>query len=162
MKVSATEEHGLRCLMRLATAWKAGETVTIPEVARCEGMSPQYAAKLVAMLRRGALVRSVRGVKGGVGLARAPESITLTEALAALAGVPVRTGPCMALDGPRCERAGTCGLRGVWDRVTHVVTDVLDGVTLADLVVNGRSEAGGDGSRQGPPTPARWSTEPRA
>ena len=40
--------------------------------------------------------------------------------------------------------------------------DPTPGVTLADLVVNGRSEAGGGGSRQGGPTPARWSTEPRA
>jgi Rrf2 family protein len=162
MKVSATEEHGLRCLMRLAIAWKAGESVTIPEVARCEGMSPPYAAKLVAMLRRAALVRSVRGVKGGVGLSRAPESITLTEAMSALAGSPVRTGPCMGPEGVRCDRQGTCGLRGVWDRVTTVVTGVLDGVTLADLVANGRSEAGGGESRSGVTAPARWSSEPRA
>lgn len=160
MKVSATEELGLRCLMRLADAWREGEYLTIPEVARREGMSPQYAAKLIAMLRRGGLVRSLRGVKGGVSLSRAPDAVTLTESLAALAGTPVRTGPCMGPDGTRCDRAAGCGLRSVWDRVTNVVTGVLDGVTLADLVVNGRPDAGGGSNREGR-APARWASEPR-
>jgi len=155
MKVSATEEHGVRCLMRLAIAWQAGVTTTLPEVARCENMSPQYAAKLAATLRRAGLVRSVRGVRGGVGLARAPETITLTEALAALSGTPVRTGPCMGPDGTDCSHQGHCGLRGVWTRVATVVTGVLDEVTLADLVAGGRPvpEAG--------PTAARWPSSPR-
>lgn len=151
MKVSSTEEHGVRCLMRLAVAWAEGESLTLPEVARREGMSPQYAAKLVSLLRRGGLVRSVRGVKGGVGLARDPATITLTEALAALAGTPVKTGPCLGPDGTRCDRMADCGLRGVWNRVTVVVTGVLDGVTLADLVAGGRPAAAGNGDR------AKWS-----
>jgi len=155
MKVSATEEHGLRCLMRLAIAWQAGRPVTIPEVARAEAMSPQYAAKLVSMLRRAGMVRSTRGIQGGVALARPPESIPVGEALAALAGAPVRTGPCMVPGGGGCGLAATCGLHEVWARVAEAVDRVLDGVTLADLVARGRPEAGGPGSG-GHPGPARW------
>ena len=155
MKVSATEEHALRCLMRMASAWKEGESITIPEVARREGMSPQYAAKLAAMLRRGGLVRSVRGMKGGVGLSRPPEAITVTQVLAALAGAPIRTGPCLGPEGPVCQRAGDCGLRAVCTRVTAVVTGMLDEVTLADLVANGRPAAG-DGTKG-----ARWPSAAR-
>ena len=161
MKVSATEEHGLRCLMRLAVAWKTGDPVTIPEVARCEGMSPTYVAKLVAILRRADLVRSVRGVKGGVGLSRAPENMTLTEAMSALAGAPVRTGPCMGPESMPCERSGTCGLRNVWNRVANAVTTVLDGVTIADLVEGGRAGAVGGETRDGLTIPARWAVESR-
>jgi Rrf2 family protein len=73
VKVSATEEYGVRCLMRLARAWPEGRAVTTQQVASDEGLPPHYAAKLVGQFRRGGLVRSARGVRGGVRLARPPE-----------------------------------------------------------------------------------------
>ncbi len=160
MKVSATEEYGLRCLMRLAVAWGTGEFMTIPQVARLEGLSPQHVAKLVSILRRAGLVRSVRGMNGGVGLSRSPKDVTMTEALSALAGTPVRTGPCIGPSAAGCEMVGTCGLRNVWCRISDVVTGVLDGVTLADLVMNGRPGAAGL-QQNAAIEPARWGSGTR-
>ena len=45
MKITAQEEYGLRCLMRLAQA-DEGQSVTIPEIATVEGLSAPYAAKI--------------------------------------------------------------------------------------------------------------------
>jgi len=134
MKISAAEEYGVRCLMRLAVAWDEGRGTTIPEVARAEGLSPEYAAKLISGLRRAGLVRSERGVGGGVALARAPRTITLAEAFEGLSGQPLRTGNCQSAKGGECVRAEGCGLRGVWGALTAVVMDVLSQVTIEDLV----------------------------
>jgi len=141
MRVSATEEHGLRCLMRLAACWKAGRETTLAEVARDEGLTPAYVAKLVAMLRRAGLVRSIRGSRGGVALARDPGQIPLSEALAALAGRAVRTGPCLDGEGEPCGQASSCGLRPVWLRVEQALEGILAGISIADLVRNGRGPA---------------------
>ncbi len=134
MKVSATEEFGVRCLVRLAEAWGQGRTATIPEVASREDISPQYAAKLIGLARHAGLVESIRGVNGGVRLARAPKEITLEDAFAALTGEALRTGRCVDPDQPTCTRAPDCGLRRVFGALNRVVLDLLSGVTLADMV----------------------------
>ncbi len=146
MKVSATEEYGLRCLMHLAKAHRFGATVTTPDVDAAEGLPPHYAAKLLVTLRRAGLVQSVRGVKGGVRLARPPEQITIADAFAALSGTAVRTGACMSPDADvACSRSAGCGLRDVWATLTQIVTGLLSRVTLADLIA-GRGNADAPGS----------------
>ncbi|HOU52613.1 MAG TPA: Rrf2 family transcriptional regulator [Myxococcota bacterium] len=141
MRVSATEEHGLRCLMRLAVCWQAGRDTTLGEVARDEGLTQAYVAKLMSILRNAGLVRSIRGSRGGVALARDPGQISVAEALAALAGRAVRTGPCLDDREQPCGQAASCGLRPVWMRVEEALDGILGGISLADLVRNGRLEA---------------------
>ena len=51
MKISAQEEYGLRCLLRLASA--EPESMTLPEISAMEGLSVPYVAKLMAALRDG-------------------------------------------------------------------------------------------------------------
>ena len=50
MKLSATEEYGLRCLLQLAKCGD-GRSLTIPEISRAEGLSVPNAAKLMRVLR---------------------------------------------------------------------------------------------------------------
>ena len=45
MKLSANEEYGLRCLVRIGYAGEGG-SLTIPEMRQAEGVSPAYAAKI--------------------------------------------------------------------------------------------------------------------
>src|SRR3989442_13741930 len=76
MKLSAQEEYGLRCLLRIAMAPEEG-SLTIPEIARAEALSAPYVAKLMRVLRQGKFVRSVRGQAGGYMLSRPPGQIRL-------------------------------------------------------------------------------------
>ncbi len=50
MKLSAQEEYGLRCLLRLGPQGDGG-SLTIPEISRTEGISPEYVAKLMRTTR---------------------------------------------------------------------------------------------------------------
>ncbi|MGB9605411.1 MAG: Rrf2 family transcriptional regulator, partial [Bryobacteraceae bacterium] len=84
MKISAQEEYGLRCLLQLGR--RPGEMLTIRDIAQAEGLSREYVAKLMRLLRRAGLVRSVRGQAGGYVLPRPLEKITVAEALEALGG----------------------------------------------------------------------------
>src|SRR2546430_15546874 len=68
MRLSAQEEYGLRCLLQVARGHE-GSTTT-PEIAEREGLSQAHVHKLMRFLRRGGLVKSVRGRKGGYQLAR--------------------------------------------------------------------------------------------
>src|SRR5262245_66626616 len=102
MKITAQEEYGLRCLMHLA---RCGGSLTVPEIAQAEGLSPAYVAKLLAVLRQAGFVESVRGRAGGYHLARPPGEVRLGRVLLAL-GEPLFDDPgyCGRPAGP-----GTAG-----------------------------------------------------
>ena len=73
MKLTANEEYGLRCLVRIGYAGDGG-SLTIPEISQAEGVSPAYAAKILRVLRKGGFVKAARGKEGGYTLARPAEA----------------------------------------------------------------------------------------
>src|SRR5438105_4067322 len=117
MKISAQEEYGLRCLLRLSQAEK--QALTLPEIAAGEGLSTAYVAKLMGVLRDAGLIDSVRGRSGGYRLAKAPEEIGLGSLLLVL-GEPLfdEGGYCERHAGisPNgiCVHHGACSLRALW------------------------------------------------
>src|SRR4051812_36244089 len=83
MKITAQEEYGLRCLLRLAQGGER-QSLTLPEIAAAEGLSVPYVAKLLGVLRQAGLIESVRGRAGGYRLARTPAEIGLGSVLRVL------------------------------------------------------------------------------
>jgi len=69
MHLLAREEAGLRCLLQVASH-PGPEPLTGPEIARREGLGPEYVARIMRALRAGGLVISTRGAAGGYRLAR--------------------------------------------------------------------------------------------
>jgi Rrf2 family protein len=139
MKITAQEEYGLRCLLRLAKA-ADGQSLTLPEVAAAEGLSVPYAAKLLAVLRRAGLIDSVRGRAGGYRLAQAPASIGLGSLLLVL-GEPLFDEPSYCerhagsgTAGASCVHHGACSLRALWLTLEQWIRGTLDQITLADLL----------------------------
>src|SRR5262245_18829470 len=106
MKITAQEEYGLRCLLRLAQAGE-GQSLTIPEIATKEGLSPPYVAKLLAVLRQAGLIESVRGRAGGYRLARVAASINLGAVLLVL-GEPLFEEPSFCLEHAGTGADGSC------------------------------------------------------
>src|SRR5262245_24257105 len=90
MKITAQEEYGLRCLLHLGRVAE-GQSLTIPDVAAAEGLSQPYVAKLLAVMRQGGLIESVRGRAGGYRLARPAVEISLGAVLRVL-GEPLFGG----------------------------------------------------------------------
>jgi Rrf2 family protein len=138
MKITSQEEYGLRCLLRLAGAAE-GESLTIPEIAAAEGLSAPYVAKLLAVLRQGRLIESVRGRSGGYRLADTPAEVSLGKTLMVL-GEPLFDDPgyCQRhagteTDGSCVHRSG-CTLRALWQTLEQWMRHTLDQITLADLV----------------------------
>ena len=137
MKLSAQEEYGLRCLLRVASAGE-GESLTIPEIGRAEALSIAYVAKLMRILRRGKLVKSVRGQTGGYALARKAENIPVGEVLAVLGGRLFEPGFCDQFPGLErlCTHSVDCSIRSLWQALQSAVDSVLGRITLKDLLQN--------------------------
>jgi len=134
MQLLASEEYGLRCLLQVARS-ASGAPISISQIADAEGLSPEYAAKLLRELRIGGLVESVRGAEGGYRLARPPEEISVWSALEVFGGAFFSEQFCECHGGQQrqCVRSSDCGLRALWRAVQAALRDTLARIHLADL-----------------------------
>ena len=136
MKLSSQEEYGLRCLLRVGRAGPEG-SVTISELSRSEGISEPNVAKMMRVLRTAGLVQSTRGQAGGYALARPAGEIPVAEVLAALGGRLYEASFCDTHAGMErlCTHMPDCSIRSVWRKVQRAIDDVLEKITLKDLLV---------------------------
>lgn len=139
MKLTAQEEYGLRCLIQVAKRAPSPTDAPVPirDVAEAEGLSPDYAAKLLRVLRQGGLLTAERGACGGFRLARPAADIRMSEVMRVLDG-PVYGGPefCKAHRGKvdACVHSGTCSLSVLWMAIDRALGQVLDRLVLADML----------------------------
>ncbi len=106
--------------------------VSLKEVSQRQNISEKYLEQIVMPLSRSGLVRSVRGAMGGYLLTRDPADYTVGDILRPLEGdlAPVQC----ATDADFCERSEECVTVEVWQKIYQAVSEVVDGMTLADLV----------------------------
>jgi Rrf2 family protein len=137
MKISAQEEYGLRCLLRLCQS--ANESMTLPEIAAAEGLSVPYVAKLMTVLRQAGVIESTRGRAGGYKLAQLPEEIGLGSLLLIL-GEPLFEDPAYCerhagqASAGTCVHHGDCSLKALWQTLENWIRASLDQITMADLI----------------------------
>ncbi|MGQ9666411.1 MAG: RrF2 family transcriptional regulator [Anaerolineae bacterium] len=148
MKFSAKEQYGLRAMVELARCYGQGP-VSLADVAQAEGLSLPYLEQIAADLRRAGLLESRRGAYGGYLLARPPAEISVADIIIALEGSLVQV-PCVAdgdaQEGAGCARETVCATRGVWLNVHQHLVELLDSLTLADLIgqQSAETEPGGN------------------
>jgi len=135
MRLTSAEGYGLRCLMRVARE-DGPQPVGISEIAAAEGLSQEYTAKLMRILRVGGLVRSVRGARGGYHLTRPAAEITVWEALNALDGPLIPADYCDSRSGQldECVHSGGCSMRALLGWMSTTLQTTLSRVSLADLL----------------------------
>jgi Rrf2 family protein len=129
MTISTRGRYAAR-IMTLLASERAKPTLTKSQIAQTEAISPAYVQQLLMALRMAGLVQSHRGRVGGFSLARAPETITVADVLAAVEG-DILPAPCRALE--HCNRAATCPTRPVWEKAAALLNDLFEGITVADL-----------------------------
>jgi len=135
MKISAQEEYGLRCLLQLARAELIGESLTLNQIARREGISVANAGKLMWILTKAGLVQSQRGTKGGYTLSLPASQIHLNRVIRVLEGEPADSH-CKSYAGvlDACVHTGDCGIRPVIVELHQIVDNALADITLSQLL----------------------------
>ena len=141
MNVSALEEYGLRCAVRLAVL-APEETLSAPEIAESEGLSVEYVSKFMMLLKKAELVRTVRGINGGFALSRAPSSISLKEVFDAL-GTKKRVNDgasdefCKSFGGKSdtCVHHDACSIRPFWRILSLYIDEFTKSMSLQDLLM---------------------------
>ena len=122
MKLSTRTRYGIRAMLELAGKYGEGP-LQIKVIANRQDISIKYLEQLMAMLRSGGFVRSIRGSKGGYMLSKVPAQIKLDELFTCLEG-PVVTVECFE-DENYCARAADCVTRQVWAQMQAAMVKVL-------------------------------------
>ena len=106
--------------------------VSLEELAQNQGIPLRYLAKIVQDLKRAGFVKSVRGAHGGYLLAQEASHIKVLDIVRCLEGglSPVE---CLN-DASVCRRSVQCVTREVWAKVSEAIHNVLQSVSLQDLV----------------------------
>ncbi|KTB48269.1 RrF2 family transcriptional regulator [Dehalogenimonas alkenigignens] len=137
MKLSTRARYGTRAMLDLAQHY-GEEVIPLKDIARRQQISLPYLEHLVGPLVDARLIQSVRGARGGLKLAKSPESIRLSEVVSLLEG---SIEPVDCVHSPdKCHRSRFCATRDIWDDVGKAMTSVLEQTTLADLVAKQRAK----------------------
>jgi len=83
---SAKTEYGIVSLIELAAVFDQGLVLQVAEIAQRQGIPDRYLEQMLTSLRRGNILRSIRGPKGGYQLARPPAEVSVAEVVHCLEG----------------------------------------------------------------------------
>ena len=132
MKISTKGKYALRLMLDLALN-DSENPVRIKDVAKRQEISGKYLEQIISVLNKAGFVRSVRGPQGGYFLTKKPEEYTVGMILRTTEGdlAPVS---CVGNGAVECDRADSCVTVKIWQRINDAVDNVVDNITLADLV----------------------------
>jgi Rrf2 family iron-sulfur cluster assembly transcriptional regulator len=135
MKITAQEEYGLRILLRIGKDGHVGG-ISIPAISEAEGLSAAYVAKLTRVLRIAGYINSTPGNKGGYVLAQPASQININQVMKVLGGALFSKEFCESYPGALklCTNSIDCSIRSLWQMIQFTVDQLLDKVTLQDLI----------------------------
>ena len=132
MKISTKGRYALRLMLDLATNC-CGDPIRLKDVAKRQQISEKYLEQIISVLNKAGFVRSIRGPQGGYVLTRRPEEYTVGMILRLTEGsmAPV---DCVDEELGHCPKMTECATSVVWKRLNDAISDVIDNITLQDLV----------------------------
>lgn len=131
MRLTSYTDYALRTLMYLAM--NRDSLVTIGDIADAHDIAKNHLTKVVHQLGTLGYVDTVRGRNGGLRLAREPEDINIGEVVRHTE-TDFYMAACFDAGAPGCIYSATCSLKGLLGKATRAFMDVLDAVTLKDMV----------------------------
>lgn len=131
MKLSTRGRYGTRALLDIALHNEEGP-VPLKDIAQRQQISLLYLDHLITPLVGGGIVRSSRGIGGGISLVKSPEEIKLNEVIGLLEG-SLAPAKCIA-DPTICNRSEFCVTRDIWSELKTAMDGVLESITLQDLI----------------------------
>ena len=131
MKLSTRGRYASRAMLDLALNYGKG-SVSLKNIARRQEISERYLEHIMIVLLSAGLVQSTRGSHGGFSLAKLPKEIKLSQIIQAVEG---SISPVACVDDPKlCNRVDACVTYEIWKKLKKAMLEVLDSVTLKDMV----------------------------
>jgi Rrf2 family protein len=137
--LTAKGKYSLKALAHLATL-DPETTSQAVDIAKTNGIPKKFLDAILGELRHAGIVQSQKGPGGGYRLARVPSEIRIGQVIRTIDGplAPIACASRTAYEPCRdCSDVKACSVRLMMTRVRDAISDVLDSVTLADMIAKG-------------------------
>ena len=134
MRITTWAEYGVICALHLARRASEGP-INGRDIAAKEKLPADYVEQILLRLRRAGVITSTRGARGGYSLAKPPEQTTIRSVIQA-SELETFDLHCVShpVETDRCSASHLCSIRPVWILLQKKIDDVLESVSLADLL----------------------------
>lgn len=133
MKLSTKGRYAVMAMVDIA-ANADGKPIALADVAERQEISLSYLEQLFGKLRRGGLVKSVRGPGGGYLLARSASDTRIADIILAV-DEPIKATRCTPGSPAGCKSNKTrCLTHDLWEELGNKIFLYLNAVSLADVV----------------------------
>jgi FeS assembly SUF system regulator len=129
-RLSKLADYGIVIMTHMARAPERQQTA--PEIAAQTHLPLPMASKILKGLVHAGLLVSHRGVKGGYGLARSAQEISVADVIVALEG-PIALTACIEHGPGECDIEALCPARANWRRINDAIREALAGITLFEM-----------------------------
>lgn len=134
MRLSTKGRYAVMAMADLAAHEGAARPVSLAEIAKRQEISLSYLEQLFAKLRRGGLVKSVRGPGGGYRLSRSSDDVRIADIILAV-DEPITATRCREGSPKGCTgTTGRCVTHDLWEELGRHIHVFLASVSLADVV----------------------------
>ena len=139
MKLSTKGRYGIKAMIYIG-AFQINGPVAIKDIADTEMISEKYLEKIISLLKKDKLLKSIRGSQGGYMLAKNPNDIKVGDIIRTLEG---SLAPVSCVDGnydEYCKTEGICVTKHIWEEIKEAVDNILDSYSLSYLIEKYRME----------------------
>ena len=137
MRMSTKAQYAVRAMVNL-NLYSEGSPVSLRDISLRESISLTYLEQLFVKLRRGQIVKSVRGPGGGYLLARPAREIQVDEIIDSVEECLVPVACMDQKHGCLCD--DHCVTHNVWHGLGEKIRDFLASITLEELTQEARSK----------------------
>jgi FeS assembly SUF system regulator len=130
LRVTKITDYGIVMLTQMAS--RNGASSNAKDIAQEARLPLPVVSKILKSLARNGLLESKRGIKGGYGLARRPEEITVAEIIRALEG-PIAVTECNDRIRGVCGLQSGCPVSANWRLINDAIYQALERITLAEM-----------------------------
>lgn len=130
MRLTTKSRYGLRAVIQLTIDSVEDKRTTLASVAKRQCLSERYLEQIFSLLKKGGIVESIRGMKGGYYLARDPEHITVGDVLRVLED-PIEIVGCLR---DVCPKEDDCVTYSIWRKIFDCMMNCADSINLKEVV----------------------------
>ena len=132
MLVSTRGRYAIRVMIDLAEHMN-GKYIPMKEIADRQDVSLKYMTKIMQVLTKSGMLDGQHGKGGGYKLNRDPDEYRISDILRLTEGTLAPVS-CIDETDCKCDRSYECRTRPMWNELDKLISEYLDGITIADLM----------------------------
>ena len=133
MKITFKGDYAMKIILDLSLFYGKG-LAQIKDISKRQDIPEKFLEQIITTLKGANYVKTIRGPKGGVLLAKEPAKITLGEIIRLMDG-PTSPVACVSRTGyAKCDFERKCAFKDVFCQVRDRINEIVDNTTFADMV----------------------------